>query len=191
LTVSAAIISSLTPDLSHYLSVKEEIHERVADLAVKKTELPMEVHVNTADKAELGVVYLTVTGTSAEAGDDGNTGRSNRIHGLITPCRQMSLEAVAGKNPVNHVGKVYNILAKLIANRVYEEVKGVKEVYVKILSQIGKPIDQPLLANAQVLFEEGRNLQSAKSTIETIIDDELAGIRKITNLVLKGEVTLF
>ena len=47
-----------------------------------------------------------------EAGDDGSVGRGNRANGLITPCRPMSLEATAGKNPVNHVGKIYNLLVE-------------------------------------------------------------------------------
>jgi S-adenosylmethionine synthetase len=50
-------------------------------------------------------VYLTVTGTSAEAGDDGEVGRGNRVNDLITPYRPISLEAAAGKNPVTHVGQ--------------------------------------------------------------------------------------
>lgn len=55
-------------------------------------------------------LYLTVTGTSAEAGDDGEVGRGNRVNGLITLYRPMNMEAAAGKNPVTHVGKLYNII---------------------------------------------------------------------------------
>jgi S-adenosylmethionine synthetase len=186
LTVSAAIISKLTPDLNHYLNVKEEIRDRVENLASKITDKPTKVQVNTADRPEEGVVYLTVTGTSAEAGDDGNTGRSNRVNGLITPCRQMSLEAVAGKNPVNHVGKIYNVLAKHIADRVYGEVRGVREVYVRLLSQIGKPLDDPLVANVQLILEEGLSLERVKPDVLSITDGELANVRKITDLILGG-----
>lgn len=67
--------------------------------------------VNTADDPDSGYVYLTVTGTSAESGDDGQAGRGNRANGLITPFRPMTLEAVAGKNPITHVGTLYNVLA--------------------------------------------------------------------------------
>lgn len=191
LTVSVAMISALIPDLSHYLSVKEEVCERVADLAAKITSIPVDVHVNTADRPEEGIVYITVTGTSAEAGDDGNTGRSNRVHGLITPCRQMSLEAVAGKNPVNHVGKVYNVVAKLIADRTYEEVKGIREVYVKVLSQIGRPIDKPLVTSIQVLSDGSRSFKNIKLEAISIAEEELANIKKVTDLVLEGKIVLF
>jgi len=100
ITVADSIIASLTPDPDHYQAVKEEIREEVfktAESVLKGVEYEdVEVYVNTADKPEEGIFYLTLTGTSAESGDDGNTGRGNRANGLITPNRQMSLEATAG-----------------------------------------------------------------------------------------------
>ena len=191
LIVASAIISSLTPNLNHYLSVKEEIHDKVADLATKITDRPVEVSVNTADKIEVGLVYLTVTGTSAEQGDDGNTGRGNRVNGLITPCRQMSLEATAGKNPINHVGKIYNVLAKLIADRVHKEVKGVREAHVKVLSQIGRRIDEPAMTNIQVVLEPNYTLERVKREAQSIATEEIANVRRITDLLLTDKVTLF
>ncbi len=59
------------------------------------------VHVNTADDIKKKSVFLTVTGTSAEMGDDGSVGRGNRCNGLITPNRPMSMEATSGKNPID------------------------------------------------------------------------------------------
>jgi S-adenosylmethionine synthetase len=191
LTVASPMISSLTPDLSHYLDLKEEVKNRVTDLATKKTSRQVEVVVNTADKPEKGIFYITVTGTSAERGDDGNTGRGNRINGLITPCRPMSLEATAGKNPINHVGKIYNVLAKLIADNAYNEVKGVKEVYVKILSQIGRPIDNPAATDIQVIMEPGYSLRNVKSEVYALADKEISNVRGITDLILENKVLLF
>jgi len=177
--------------LDHYISVKEEVKNRVADLATKITKLPVDIHTNTADNYDKGIFYLTVTGTSAEQGDDGNTGRGNRIHGLITPCRPMSLEATAGKNPVNHVGKIYNILAKTIANKVYRQVDGVTEVYIKLLSQIGKPIDQPMIANVEALLEKDTELNTVKGDIERVVDESLANIKQVTSDILEGRTLLF
>ena len=192
LTISAAIISSLTKDSSHYMSVKEEIKRRVEDFASKIVgDLDVTVDVNVGDKPQAGIYYLTVTGTSAERGDDGNTGRGNRVNGLITPCRYMSLEATAGKNPVNHVGKIYNVLAKLAAEKIVREVKGVREVYVKILSQIGRPINRPLMANVQLILDKGYSLTNVRADIKSIIDEEIANISRLTNLILEGKVELF
>ncbi len=191
LTVAVAMISSLVPDKDHYFSVKEEVKDRILDLASKICDLPVEVCVNAADDPRRGIYYLTVTGTSAEHGDDGNTGRGNRIHGLITPCRYMSLEATAGKNPVNHVGKLYNVLAYRIAQRVYEEVKGVREVYVKALSRIGKPIDDPEIVDIQAILEPGTSISNVRAEATAIAEEEVRNVQKLTNLILKGEVSLF
>ncbi|MHA1606475.1 MAG: methionine adenosyltransferase, partial [Candidatus Freyarchaeota archaeon] len=114
LTVACAIISSLTPDRDHYMNVKEAVKEIIYKLASGITDKEVRVEVNTADEPERDIFYLTVTGTSAEHGDDGQVGRGNRANGLITPYRPMTLEATAGKNPVSHVGKTYNIAARKI-----------------------------------------------------------------------------
>ncbi|MEM0373931.1 MAG: methionine adenosyltransferase, partial [Sulfolobales archaeon] len=192
LTIAAAIISQLTPDIDHYISVKEEIKNNVEDLACKITDLPVKVYVNTADNIDKGLVYITVTGTSAESGDDGNTGRGNRVNGLITPCRPMSMEATAGKNPVSHIGKIYNVLAKIIANKIYEEVKGIREVYVKILGQIGRPINNPLHVSIETLLQNGYKMtESMRGEIEGIILEELNKITNITRIILEGGIELF
>jgi S-adenosylmethionine synthetase len=192
LTIAAALISSLTPDLSHYLSVKEEIVNKVSDLAVKIAPgYDVEVYVNTADKPDKGIVYLSVTGTSAEHGDDGATGRGNRVNGLITPLRPMSLEATAGKNPVSHVGKLYNVLARIICERVVKELPKVREVYMEILSQIGKPIDEPLIAVARLVVDDNSQFNIIKSDVEEIVKSELANMSRLTDLIINGQVNIF
>ncbi|MEM2110050.1 MAG: methionine adenosyltransferase [Candidatus Odinarchaeota archaeon] len=193
LTIAAAMISTLIPDLDHYLNVKEQVKNDVLDLAAKITEREITVDVNTADIVDRNnpCVYITVTGTSAENGDDGQVGRGNRANGLITPFRTMSLEATSGKNPVSHVGKIYNVLAMDIADQIVEKISGVKEVYIRILSQIGKPIDQPLVANAQVILENGVKFNTVNSDIVSIIDENLENITKITERFLKGEAKLY
>ena len=191
LTVAAPMISSLTPDLDHYLSVKGDICNRLINLAAGVTEYPVEIAVNTADMPEKQIVYLTVTGTSAEQGDDGNTGRGNRVHGLITPCRPMSLEATAGKNPINHVGKIYNVLAFDVAEKIYQELRGIREVYVKILSQIGKPIDQPMATDVELLLDRGVKISGVKDEIEGIVDESLANIFRVSDSIIAGKTALF
>ncbi len=194
LTIAAATISSLVQDVNHYLTVKEAIKEAVLDLASKiAPDYDVYVHVNTADVPDKGIVYLTVTGTSAEHGDDGATGRGNRSYGLITPLRPMSLEAAAGKNPVSHVGKIYNVMAMNIARRVYREVSGLREVYVELLSQIGRPINEPLVANVKVLTEKPDEplRSSVVSDIESIVEEELNNYKNITELILKDEIIVY
>lgn len=191
LTIAAAMVSKNIPDLSHYLSVKSELKKAIEDKVTSKCEMPVEVYINNADNLEKEIVYITVTGTSAEMGDDGETGRGNRSNGLITPQRPMSLEAAAGKNPVNHVGKIYNVMAASIAGKV-SELKGVSEAYVKIVSQIGRPIDDPHMADIQVISEGGKPLTSnLKAEIDAIVDKEFNEIDKVTEMILAKKVTLY
>ena len=192
LTIAMATISELIEDLDHYISVKEQVKNEILDLASKiAPDYNVRVHVNTGDKPEKGIVYLTVTGTSAEHGDDGMTGRGNRGTGLITPMRPMSLEATAGKNPVNHVGKLYNALAGLISKKIFEDVKDIKNIQVEILGQIGRPIDDPLVTNIDVVTNTGILKDDTKNEIYGIVDELLSSFNKLTEMILEGKVVLF
>jgi S-adenosylmethionine synthetase len=192
LTIAAAIVDKYVPDKDHYVNVIEELKERVLDYSSKLTNRTVAVDVNTGDNYYEGIVYLTVTGVSFENGDDGSVGRGNRVNGLITPYRPMSLEAAAGKNPVTHVGKLYNLLSFDIAHKVAEECKGdVEEVWVRIVSQIGKPIDQPQMAVAQLSLAKGVKLPAVKDTVTGIMDEGLEHIQKITDRTVAGKVRVF
>jgi S-adenosylmethionine synthetase len=191
LTVACAMIDKHVDDQDHYFQIKEELRGKIFDLAGEYTDREVEVHVNTGDDAETGSVYLTVTGTSAEMGDDGSVGRGNRCNGLITPNRPMSMEATSGKNPINHVGKLYNLLSNQIAKDIAANVSGIEDVYIRILSQIGHPIDQPLIASAQVIPQDGANMKVIQSESEMIIDKWLADITKLTEMTTRGELDTF
>lgn len=190
MTVAAAMVSSKIPNASHYLSVLDDVHEELQKLA-SDVKLDVNFKLNAGDNPKHGEFYLTVTGTSAEQGDDGNTGRGNRVNGLISPMRQYSMEATAGKNPVNHTGKILNALAVLTAREIVSKVPSVRESYVRILSRIGKPIDQPLIASAAVVLESGVRISSVRGDIESIINDSLEDIRRVTNLILEKKIELF
>ncbi|QKQ99986.1 methionine adenosyltransferase [Metallosphaera tengchongensis] len=192
LTIAMAAISPLIEDKNHYISVKEQVKEKVLSLASKVApDLNVKVNVNTGDREDQGILYLTVTGTSAEHGDDGMTGRGNRGIGLITPMRPMSLEATAGKNPVNHVGKLYNVVANLIAKKAADQVKDVRNVQIEVLGQIGRPINDPLIVNVEVATHSGSITSDTRGEISGIVDEYLDSFDKITHLILEGKVMLF
>ena len=191
LTIACAMVDRYCSGLSQYLEYKEVLCEHAETLARKYTRRNIVVQVNTADDINTGSVFLTVTGTSAEMGDDGSVGRGNRCNGLITPNRPMSMEATSGKNPVNHIGKIYNILSTLLAQECAKNVDGIEEIYIRLLSQIGHPIDQPLVAAVQVLPEPGVGIGDINRDIEGIIDAGLADITCITEKIIRGEIRTF
>lgn len=191
LTIAMATISSLLDDLDHYISLKEKVKNHIENLATRITDKEVDVQINTADDEENGIIYYTVTGTSAEQGDDGMTGRGNRSNGLIPFGRPMSLEAAAGKNPVNHVGKLYNLLAGEIAKKISEEKEGVKEVFVKVLSQIGKPIDNPQILNIQLIPEKEEEISKLENDSKKIANEQLENIEELSERILAGELQVY
>ena len=99
LTVACAMIGQHLAHLDDYLAEKAAVAKLVHGLAIEHGFANGDVAVNLADKPAAGSVYLTVTGSSAEAGDDGQVGRGNRVNGLITPCRPMSSRSSRRKEP--------------------------------------------------------------------------------------------
>ena len=189
-TVAAALVGRHVPDASHYKSVIEDVGDELERLA-SRVDLDVHYRVNAGDDMKHGSYYLTVTGTSAEQGDDGNTGRGNRVNGLISPMRQYSMEATAGKNPVNHTGKILNAVAILASGKIVKNVSGVSEAYVRILSRIGRPIDQPQIASAAVVLEKGARRSAIDGDVQSILDESLNDIRRVTTLILQKKLELF
>jgi len=184
LTICNAMVSRHIKNIGEYVSIMEEEAELIRDFIAGLTDRDVKVELNTGDDIENESVFLTVSGTSAEQGDDGSVGRGNRANGLITPYRPMSLEATAGKNPINHVGKLYNLLSKEIAGDIAKE--GAEQVYVRILSQIGHPIDQPLCADIQIIGPKSLERKAVKAA-----DYWLENIQKMTEACLKGKAQTF
>jgi S-adenosylmethionine synthetase len=191
LTVACAIVDRYCKDIRQYSEYMQLLKEEITAIAKKSTKRKVFVHVNTADDIRQKSVFLTVTGTSAEMGDDGSVGRGNRCNGLITPNRPMSMEATSGKNPINHIGKIYNLLSTQIARECVTSVDGIEEMYVRLLSQIGKPIDQPLVASVQVLPRCGVMLKDINAEIQEIVDYQLANVTGITEKVIEGKLRTF
>lgn len=190
LTLCVPMIDRFCGSMDDYIEAVEFIRDDVQKVASGCTDRRVNVWINTGDRVDKGSIFLTVTGTSAEMGDDGSVGRGNRCNGLITPQRPMSMEATSGKNPINHIGKIYNLLSTEIAMQCVKEIDGIEDLYVRLLSQIGKPIDQPLVASAQYIVCDECGA-SVEQDINSIIDERLADITAITERVIRGELKTF
>lgn len=191
LTISCAFLAKLTPDLAGYLAGKEALARLARDTAGTHGFPACEVHVNAADRPHDGQVYLTVTGTSAEAGDDGQVGRGNRINGLITPGRPMSLEAAAGKNPVSHVGKIYNVAAREIAESVVAQWPEIGRAECLLVSQIGAPIDQPSVAEVRIEVPGTVSIGPLVGQIQDLVSEHLTALPQHIEHYLTGAISIF
>lgn len=146
ITVAVPMLATRIGNRQEYDDAVEAVREEATRIADGILPEPATVAINQADTGDSP--YLTLTGTSAEAGDDGQVGRGNRFGGLITPYRPMSLEASCGKNPAAHVGKTYHAVAYDIAARVLAETSAT-EATVKLLSRIGTPVTRPQVVHVQ------------------------------------------
>ena len=147
----------------------------VADLA--RGLAPSEkatVALNTRDDHQAKELYLTVVGSSIESGDEGVVGRGNRCNGVISLMRPMSMEGANGKNPVYHVGKLYNVLAQATAERLYSETG--RPMTVCLVSQSGRNLTVP----AFVAVQQSGGVAVDANHVAKVVDDvmvDLPGLR--------------
>lgn len=194
LTVAMPLLSSAIRTESQYFARKTEVLKALQSFVKQKVEprLSAEVTLNALDRRGAGVegMYLSLLGTSAEAGDSGEVGRGNRVSGVISLRRPASAEAAAGKNPMAHVGKIYNVLAHVLAGEIYRKVKGLREVTVWLTSQIGRPVSSPQFVMVEVHLAQGVSLASVEPLISRQVQQALRRMTPFCQALAKGDYTV-
>lgn len=191
LTVACALVDRHIASIEDYFYKKTVVAELVEKVAQGITRNSVSVNINTADGEDKTSLYLTVTGTSAEAGDDGEVGRGNRVNGLITPYRPMNMEAAAGKNPVTHVGKLYNIAAQELSLNLVNELPEVVEAQCYLVSRIGYPIHEPQVVDLRLQLEDGVLLHTIESRVKEITHAHLASLSRIQDKLVEGAIKVY
>ncbi len=189
LTIAIAFVDRYVDSEARYFTRKEEIKQEVLDFVHKKMQIDsVDINMNTADLPGRGLrgMYTTVLGTSADGADCGQVGRGNRVNGIIPLNRPTCSEAAAGKNPTSHVGKIYNLLTYQIAGRVQSETNGVRGAYVWLLSEIGRPINEPKIASVQLILDRGTTLSEVSSKVQDLVAAELSHIDKFSEDLAHG-----
>ncbi|MFF0493139.1 methionine adenosyltransferase [Nocardia sp. NPDC004068] len=144
--------------------------------------VPARFRINVRDIPERDELYLTYTGSSIESGDEGVVGRGNRVNGLITPLRPMNVEGANGKNPVYHVGKLYNVAAKRLAEQLFRETGGYAEVHM--VSATGQRLDRPW----RILVRTMAPIQLHE--VNVLVRETLESFPALTDEIVSGKVTL-
>lgn len=185
ITMCIPQIASFVSDISDYKNNLTIIRENILQIVDKKNILldKFELAINTRDNYELCELYLTATGSSIESGDEGLVGRGNRINGLITPLRPMSMEGAAGKNPVYHIGKVYYAFAQEISEKIYKKFNISNEVFLG--SQSGRDLFDPWISviNVPVGFKRQKELA-------VFFKIKIKNISKITNNIVNNKIVI-
>lgn len=178
LIVAMPLLDKYVADEQDYFRRKEEMRgvlvshlrsclDQLADITVT---------INALDRREVGTsgMYLSVLGTSAEDADSGAVGRGNQVNGIIALRRPRGSEAAAGKNPVSHVGKIYSVLTHLLADQIYTQVSGIREVIVWLCSRIGDPVDRPQVVSVEVKLKGETKLAGVIDPIGEILRREIS-----------------
>lgn len=182
LTVASPVMAGSVGNRAQYDEVVTEVRDSVSRIATDVFGDYVDVAVNQADEEDSA--YLTITGTSAEAGDDGQVGRGNRFGGLITPYRPMSLEAAAGKNPAAHVGKTYHAVGADISMRLLAE-SDISETTIRLLSSIGHPVTDPQAVHVDVVGPHD------EAHIAGIVKDCFTDWQGVRDRLIAGEYELY
>jgi S-adenosylmethionine synthetase len=193
LTIAMAFVDRYVHNEADYFRKKSEIYDAIFEFIEFSSNFDsVNVKLNVLDREGRGIdgLYLTVLGTSADTGDSGQVGRGNNVIGVIPLNRPMSSEAAAGKNPVSHVGKIYNLLSYRIADKVCKQVNGVDEVYIWLVSNIGEPINEPAVCSAQVIPSHGADINDISSQIEEVMAYELEHLDEFCNDLAIGKINI-
>ncbi len=191
ITVACAMVGQHLSHIDEYVAEKTAIEQLVRSLAAEEGLTSCAIGINLADDLSEDRIYLTVTGTSAEAGDDGQVGRGNRVNGLITPHRPMSLEAAAGKNPVSHVGKIYNIVARNIAESLFKNSPEILRAECFLVSKIGVPVTDPAMIHIRIAVADRIPLAQFRQSALEVAADHLNRIPLLVDHMIAGKAELF
>jgi S-adenosylmethionine synthetase len=190
LTVAMPLIDQHVESEADYFRRKKAVHEDLLGHLQKQSESLEEISVslNSLDCRGKGMdgIYLSVLGTSAEDADSGEVGRGNQVNGLIALNRPRGSEAAAGKNPVSHVGKIYNVLTHRLADRIYRQISGLRSVEVWLCSRIGEPVDRPQIVSVQIHVQPGVRGVDLTDPIRGVIQKELRRIPDFCEELAEG-----
>lgn len=190
-TVATAFVDRFVESENHYFKQKKEMQQKIEEFFGKKDTFKVNLNINCLDKKNKGLdgLYLTVLGTSADSADSGEVGRGNMPNGVISPSRPAGAEATAGKNPVSHIGKIYNALSFKIADEIHREINEIEEVFVWMYNVIGRPVKEPKAVVVQPIVEYHFNKESQEK-IEEIVQRNLSNIKQFCNDLISGKIQI-
>ena len=189
-TVAMPFLAPLIRNESEYFKRKALVERALTNFVTRKSGagFSSQVFLNVLDRPGAGEAgaYLTLLGTSAEAGDSGEVGRGNRVCGIISLRRPASAEAAAGKNPMAHVGKIYNVLAQVLAEDIHKKVGGLRDVTVWITSQIGHPISLPQSVVVEVIPASGTKVAALRPQIQREVQLAFTHMKSFCQALTRG-----
>ena len=191
LTVAMPLLDRYVSSEAGYFQRKEEMRQVLLSYLQSGLDKlnKISITMNSLDRRGAGLagMYLSVLGTSAEDADSGEVGRGNQVNGIIPLNRPRGSEAAAGKNPVSHVGKIYNVLTHRLAEQIHCEIPGIEQALVWLCSRIGDLVDQPRIISVQVALATGMTLADVDDSIRRILARELERMAQFCQELASGK----
>lgn len=184
LIVNMPFLARDIDSMETYLRRKAECHNQVAEYLGDAFGLVPDLLFNPTDRNKRP--YLTALGSVADTGDVGVVGRGNRLNGLITPMRSMSIEAPAGKNPLDHTGKLYGVLAHRLAQNISEAIG--LPVDTHIFTSKEARLDQP---DEVVVEAHGEPDDGQRAIASAIVARRLANMSDLTHELVFDGITMW
>lgn len=149
LTLCVPFISSKTYDRNFYLEKLDFIQSQLKKIVqnLLRDKFNISISLNTGDFNLLGKskersgYYFSASGSALDYGEEGVVGRGNRSRGVISCLRPNSTDAIHGKNPSFHVGKVYAYFGDQISKAIAKEMGC--ECTIILATQNKRPIGSP------------------------------------------------
>jgi len=170
LTMCVPFISSNTPNRSFYLERLNFIQSELKMVAqtILGDKFKININLNTQDFSLLGKskersgYYFSASGSALDYGEEGVVGRGNRARGVRSCLRPNSTDAIHGKNPSFHVGKVYTYFGDQISKAIAKEMKC--ECTVILATQNKRPTNSP--QKIIINISEKRDEKKIKEIVE-------------------------
>lgn len=186
LTLCVPFISQNTPSKDFYLEKLEFFQDKLKKEASRIVDNKFKVNIllNAQDFGLLtktkkrSSYYFSYSGSALDYGEEGVVGRGNRARGVRSCLRPNSTDAIHGKNPSFHVGKVYTYFADQISKAIAEELNC--ECTVILGTQNKRPVNSPQRIFVYITREGGQKKiaeivereLSKKDWVEKIVKDK-------------------
>lgn len=185
ITVCIPFIADKTPSIEFYNDRKREIQRKLEEFIKNSSLLSekegFEIHLNTKDFGDKA--YLVPYGSALEKGDYGAVGRGNRYAGVISATRGTNVEAVPGKNPKNHSGKLFTILAHNLAWEFHRKTNLPCEI--TIVTDNGRDLADPVLVHLNVSSE--KNQDHLQEECANMLREHLSDMDSLTKRLINAD----
>ncbi len=190
-TIAIAFVDSYVNSEAHYFTRKNEMKQSIDEFHKGGDFDKVNISINNLDSKNKGFegLYLTVLGTSADSADSGQVGRGNMVNRVISTCRPAGAEAIAGKNPVSHIGKIYNAMSFKLAEQIHNDLPDI-EVLVWMYNVIGKPVNEPQAIVVQPISENKLDVSKLKNQINEIVEKNLDKMNEFCMDLALGKIEI-